>query len=58
MALWTLHGDGSLKPGAVVAPEERLGWGKMLGLGGQHRRTVGVGDRLGDVGLALVLCGM
>ena len=36
MALWTLHGDGSLKPGAVVAPEERLGWGKMLGLGGQH----------------------
>lgn len=36
MALWTLHGDGSLKPGAVVAPDERLGWGKMFGLGAQH----------------------
>lgn len=36
MALWTLHGDGDLKPGAVVAPDERLGWGKMFGLGAQH----------------------
>ncbi len=36
MALWTLHGEGSLKPGAVVAPDERLGWGKMFGLGAQH----------------------
>lgn len=36
MAVWTLHGDGNPKPGAVVAPEERLGWGKMLGLGSQH----------------------
>ncbi|MEN0070135.1 MAG: solute carrier family 23 protein [Propionicimonas sp.] len=36
MALWTLHGDGKLQPGAVVAPEERLGWGKMVGLGAQH----------------------
>ncbi len=36
MALWTLHGNGTLEPGAVVAPEERLGWGKMFGLGAQH----------------------
>jgi uracil-xanthine permease len=36
MALWTLHGNGTLEPGAVVAPEERLGWGKMFGLGSQH----------------------
>ena len=36
MAGWTLHGDGTLRPGAVVAPDERLGWGKMVGLGAQH----------------------
>ncbi len=36
MALWTLHGDGTLKPGAVVAPHERLSWGKTVGLGAQH----------------------
>ena len=36
MALWTLHGDGSLKPGEVVAPHERLSWGKTAGLGAQH----------------------
>ncbi len=36
MALWTLHGNGKIQPGAVVAPDERLGWGKMLGLGAQH----------------------
>jgi uracil-xanthine permease len=36
MALWTLHGNGTVQPGAVVAPDERLGWGKMLGLGAQH----------------------
>ncbi len=36
MALWKLHGDGSLKPGAVVAPHERLSWGKTVGLGAQH----------------------
>ncbi len=36
MALWKLHGDGSLKPGAVVAPGERLSWGKTVGLGAQH----------------------
>ncbi|MEA5119534.1 MAG: solute carrier family 23 protein [Propionicimonas sp.] len=32
---WT-HVGGTLKPGAVVAPDERLGWGKMVGLGAQH----------------------
>ncbi len=36
MALWTLHGDGKLKPGEVVAPDERLSWGKTIGLGAQH----------------------
>ena len=36
MALWKLHGDGTLKPGAVVAPDERLSWGKTVGLGAQH----------------------
>jgi uracil-xanthine permease len=36
MAWWKLHGDGSLKPGAVVAPHERLSWGKTVGLGAQH----------------------
>ena len=36
MALWTLHGNGTLEPGAVVAPGERLSWGKTVGLGAQH----------------------
>ena len=36
MALWKLHGDGSLKLGDVVAPDERLSWGKTIGLGAQH----------------------
>ncbi|MEE9963872.1 MAG: nitrate reductase [Propionicimonas sp.] len=36
MAIWKLHGGGVLQPGAVVAPDERLGWGKMAGLGAQH----------------------
>ena len=36
MALWKLHGDGTLAPGAVVAPDERLGWGRTIGLGAQH----------------------
>jgi len=36
MALWTLHGDGSIKPGEVVAPDERLSWGRTAGLGAQH----------------------
>ncbi len=34
---WTLHGDGkSIKPGEVVAPNERLGWGRTIGIGMQH----------------------
>lgn len=33
---WRLHNDGVLKPGAVVAPTERLGWGRTVGLGAQH----------------------
>ncbi len=38
MALgWKLHGDGkTVAPGAVVAPGERLSWGKTVGLGAQH----------------------
>jgi uracil-xanthine permease len=38
MALgWKLHGDGgSLAPGEVVAPDERLSWGRTIGLGAQH----------------------
>src|ERR687884_1803969 len=34
---WKLHGDGrALAPGEVVAPDERLSWGRTLGLGAQH----------------------
>src|SRR3954466_6810675 len=34
---WKLHGDGSaLGPDEVVRPDERLGWGKTVGLGAQH----------------------
>src|SRR5919199_1584014 len=34
---WTLHGDGRAVAGdAVVAPDERLAWPAMIGLGGQH----------------------
>ena len=38
MALgWKLHGDGrALEPGDVVAPDERLSWGRTVGLGAQH----------------------
>ncbi|MDR0849818.1 MAG: NCS2 family nucleobase:cation symporter [Propionibacteriaceae bacterium] len=36
MALWTLHGNGKLAPGEVVKPNERLGWGKTIGIGAQH----------------------
>ncbi|MDR1213542.1 MAG: nitrate reductase [Propionibacteriaceae bacterium] len=36
MAIWTLHGGGTLAPGEVVKPTERLGWGKTVGLGAQH----------------------
>ena len=34
---WTVHGDGKrIAPGAVVAPEERLSWGRTIGIGTQH----------------------
>ena len=33
---WRLHNNGVLNPGAVVAPTERLGWGRTIGLGAQH----------------------
>ncbi|MFP5334238.1 MAG: uracil-xanthine permease family protein [Actinomycetes bacterium] len=34
---WKLHGDGkSPAPGEVVAPDERLSWGRTAGLGAQH----------------------
>ncbi|MDR2896335.1 MAG: NCS2 family nucleobase:cation symporter [Propionibacteriaceae bacterium] len=36
MAIWTLHGNGSIKPGEVVKPRERLSWPKTIGLGAQH----------------------
>ncbi len=36
MAIWSLHNNGVLVPGAVVAPNERLSWGKTIGLGAQH----------------------
>lgn len=34
--MWKLHNNGVLEPGAVVAPTERLSWGKTIGLGAQH----------------------
>jgi uracil-xanthine permease len=37
MALWTLHGDGkTIPPGEVVAPGERLRWGRTISMGMQH----------------------
>lgn len=34
---WRLHGDGTgIAPGAVVAPDERLSWGRTTGIGLQH----------------------
>ncbi|MDK8471001.1 uracil-xanthine permease family protein [Corynebacterium accolens] len=34
---WTVHGDGKkIASGAVVAPEERLSWGRTIGIGMQH----------------------
>ncbi|MGA4507853.1 uracil-xanthine permease family protein [Propionibacteriaceae bacterium G1746] len=37
MAIWKLHGDGkTLGPDEVVAPGERLTWGRTIGLGAQH----------------------
>lgn len=34
--IWKLHNNGILNPGEVVAPNERLSWGKTIGLGAQH----------------------
>ena len=34
--IWKLHNGGVLEPGEVVAPDERLGWGRTIGLGAQH----------------------
>jgi len=37
LRLWELHGDGgTVTPGAVVRPEERLSWGRTAGIGMQH----------------------
>ncbi len=37
MAIWTLHGDGrTVRPEAVVRPEERLAWPYTVGIGLQH----------------------
>src|SRR4051812_23206594 len=34
---WKLHGDGkTLGPDDIVRPDERLSWGKTIGLGAQH----------------------
>ncbi|WP_082622949.1 uracil-xanthine permease family protein [Terrabacter sp. Root85] len=34
---WKLHGDGkTMGPDDVVAPDERLAWGRTVGLGAQH----------------------
>ena len=34
---WTLvHGGKTPPPGEVVAPDERLSWGRTIGIGGQH----------------------
>lgn len=34
---WKVHGDGkTIRPGDVVAPDERLGWGRTIGIGMQH----------------------
>lgn len=37
MPIWKIHGDGkNVRPGDVVAPNERLNWGRTISLGGQH----------------------
>ncbi|WP_309081748.1 solute carrier family 23 protein [Zhihengliuella sp.] len=34
---WNLHGDGrTIRPGTVVAPDERLNWPQTIGVGVQH----------------------
>ena len=34
--IWTLHNGGKLELGEIVAPDERLTWGRTIGLGAQH----------------------
>jgi uracil-xanthine permease len=36
MALWTLRNRNEMTTGSVIAPDERLDWGTMTGLGIQH----------------------
>ncbi|MGO1260599.1 MAG: uracil-xanthine permease family protein [Bifidobacterium mongoliense] len=37
MFTWRLHGDGkTLRPGEVIEPNERLTWGRTVGIGAQH----------------------
>ncbi|MER5617383.1 MULTISPECIES: solute carrier family 23 protein [unclassified Streptomyces] len=51
---WKLHGDGkSLAPGEVVRPDERLTWGRTVGLGAQH-----VVSMIGACFVAPVLMGL
>ncbi|MHC0433192.1 uracil-xanthine permease family protein [Streptomyces sp. O3] len=51
---WKLHGDGKhLKPGDVVKPDERLTWGRTVGLGAQH-----VVSMIGACFVAPVLMGL
>ena len=34
---WTVHGDGrTITAGTVVGPQERLSWGRTVGIGVQH----------------------
>jgi uracil-xanthine permease len=51
---WKLHGDGrNLRPGEVVKPDERLSWGRTVGLGAQH-----VVSMIGACFVAPVLMGL
>ncbi|MBU3867321.1 nitrate reductase [Streptomyces sp. 4503] len=51
---WKLHGDGKhLRPGEVVRPDERLSWGRTVGLGAQH-----VVSMIGACFVAPVLMGL
>ncbi|MGW5442700.1 uracil-xanthine permease family protein [Streptomyces asiaticus] len=51
---WKLHGDGKhLRPGEVVRPDERLSWGRTIGLGAQH-----VVSMIGACFVAPVLMGL
>ncbi|WP_338931018.1 solute carrier family 23 protein [Streptomyces netropsis] len=51
---WQVHGDGKhLRPGEVVKPNERLSWGRTVGLGAQH-----VVSMIGACFVAPVLMGL